>query len=149
MHLISAILNYRMKKMNSLSKQGLYIIGLLVVQYLLGMYTNMFVAFPENKHEGQLWQFAWHQPSLVLHILVGFSLLFGAISLVVRSIKQKNKSWIYASSIGTIAILSGISVGALFIPTQIDIYSFLMAISFIIAFIALGWGIYASKDKNI
>lgn len=138
-----------MEKENKGSKRlqahALGMIGILIVQYLLGMTTNLFVQFPENAHEGQLWVFAWHQIPLSLHIIVGFALLFGTISLIISATKQKNRSWIIASTIAGIAIFSAIGAGATFIPTQTDAYSFVMAISFIISLLAYFWGLYKNK----
>ena len=137
-----------MKNKSSLNKYAIVLIIILIVQYLLGMFTNSFVQFPQGKNEGQLWEFAWSQIPIAAHIIVGSLLLFGAIIFVIRSIRQKNKSWITASIIGGVGILiSGMS-GAFFISTQQDIYSYLMSIFFLVAFISYGWGLYSSLKHD-
>ena len=129
-------------KKQSLRKYGIYAIVFLVIQYLLGMYSNMFVQFPEKAHDGQLWQFAWRQWPLALHMIVGYGLFISFLTLSIRAIRQKNKNWIIASVISFLAITGAISAGSLFIPTQSDVYSYIMSVCFIIAFVAVGWGIY-------
>ncbi|HEV2339424.1 MAG TPA: hypothetical protein VGT05_01505 [Patescibacteria group bacterium] len=134
-----------MKLQHALSMQGIFVLVFLVIEYFLGMFTNLFISFPNNTYGGKAWVFAWRQIPLALHIIVGFSLLVGAIVLVVRAIRQKNKNWILASVIGFIAILSAALAGALFISLQRSIYSFIMAISFVVALFAYGWGVYKER----
>lgn len=116
----------------------------LSLQFLLGMYAALFVQFPENAHEGQLWKFAWTQVPIAAHIIIGLGLLIGAIGLLIRSIKQKNKKWSITASIGAIAILIAIMSGARFIPTQQNILSYVMSIAFILAMLIYSWGIYTN-----
>ena len=134
-----------MESRSKLKKHGISIIIFLVIQYLLGMYTTMFVQFPEHAKEGQLWLFAWHQIPLALHIIIGLALLIDVIILIVRSFLEKSTVWIITSVVGAVAILTAVTGGSLFIPTQMDIYSFIMAVGFIIALLSFGWGVY--KDK--
>lgn len=124
---------------------GILMLLLLTLQYLLGMIANLYIEFPEEKNRGKLWEFAWKQLPLAVHISIGYLLLLGAIVLIILSIRQKNKSWIIASSVGAIAILIAGATGAIFITAQKEIYSYIMAVSFIAAFVAYGWGLYATK----
>ena len=134
-----------MKKKDTLKMHGIGMLVLLTLQYLLGMFTNMFVQFPDTKQEGALWEFAWKQFPLAAHIIIGFLLIIGAFALITTSIKQRNKPWIIASIIGYIGIQTAASAGSLFIPSQQNLYSYVMAVAFIIAFISYGWGVYSSR----
>jgi hypothetical protein len=107
------------------------------------MITNLFVQFPQNKSNGQLWEFAWSQIPLALHIIIGILLLICAIFIIIKSIQQKNRAFIIISSFGGIAILLAGMFGAIFITTQLSIYSFIMSLSFLIALISYGWGFYS------
>ncbi len=126
---------------NSLTTHALSIIIALVIQYILGMTTALFVSFPEGAQDKQLWEFAWTQLPLALHIIVGLVLFIGSAALVVRAIRHKDRQWTIASSIGFAAILIAGIMGAKFIPTQVDGYSYVMALAFIVAFVAYGWGL--------
>lgn len=120
-------------------------IGLLTIQYLLGMATNLFVTFPSGLSEKNSWLFAWRQPFLALHMIVGTCLLIGTLTLVVRAIKTRDRVWTIASVSAGVAIVVAYATGSLFVSTQSDTYSYLMATGFIVAILAYFWGLYQSK----
>ena len=132
-------------KKDPLKIQSHVILGMLTLQYLLGMAVNLFIQFPGNASEKELWQFAVKQFPLTVHMILGGLLVIGGIVLLIRSISKKNKNWIWASSIGLFSMLVASFTGAQFIPTQQDSYSYIMAIAFIAAFVAYGWGLYKAK----
>lgn len=132
-------------KDNPLDKQGFGLIIGLSLQYILGITITIFVKFPENLSKGQSWIFAWKQIPLAIHIILGIFLLLGSIVLFIRAIKVSQKKWIVASTVGLAAILASILSGASFIERQSDTYSYIMALSFIIALLAYIWGLYSSK----
>ncbi len=80
---------------NSFRNHAIPMIGLLVIQFALGMVTNLFVQFPDTNKPDQLWGFARSQIP--------------------------------------------------FVSSQVDAYSLIMALAFIVAFLAFGWGLYAAK----
>jgi len=123
-----------------LKKLGRWMIGILVVQYVLGMTSNLFVNFPDSGGPGIMWKFAWKQIPVALHILVGISLLIFSIAILVIAIKKKAKTWIITGTVGLISILIAGFSGAQFVSTQNNVYSYLMSIFFIIAFVSYGWG---------
>jgi hypothetical protein len=130
-----------------LRTQAIVIIYLLAVQYILGMAANMFVKFPETGTEGQMWTAAWSQLPSALHIILGLGLFIGAVVLAIRSARAKNQGWIRASGFGLLFIFLAVFGGSRFIPTQNDLYSFLMALSFLGAFISYSLGIYWDARK--
>ncbi len=125
--------------------QAHIILGTLILQYLLGMFANMFVNFPNTKNETALWEFAKVQPSVMTHIILGALLVIGGIVLLIRAIRKKDKQWILASSVGLLSLLIASIAGARFIPTQQDGYSFVMAVTFLLAVFSYGWGLYKAK----
>ena len=133
------------KARNGLRVNAIIIIGFLVIQYALGMISNMFVQFPDTSDAGQLWEFARSQFATGAHILIGTLLLLGAVVFVIRAVRQHNRSWIASSAVGLIAILAAFYGGVMFVSTQLDAYSMVMALAFIIAFLAYGWGLYADR----
>lgn len=134
-----------MKKRDTLTKQGIALIIFLVLQYLLGMATNLFVQFPEKGNDVAMWKFTWSRIPLALHIILGIGLLIGSVALLLRSLRQKNKIWIKASLAGMISILISGVAGSEFVSSQADIYSFIMAAGFIAAILSYGWGAYKSN----
>ncbi len=129
----------------SLSPHAIGMIILLIIQYLLGMATTLFVQFPQGAHDGQLWIFAWHQILIVLHVIVGFLLIFGTIALAIRAGIQKNRIWIISSVISLLSVFGAITAGFIFIPTQANVYSLTMAVLFIVALLSYFWGLYSSR----
>jgi hypothetical protein len=125
-----------------------FLLSALVVQYLLGMYVNLFVAFPSSATEQQLWEFAWSQPALAAHIILAILILLGAIVLCTRAIFGKNRQWIVASSVGLIATLAAGASGVVFIPLQSDVYSYVMSLMFLIAILSYAWAMFGAQRSN-
>ena len=124
---------------------GMFLLGALVVQYALGMYVNLYVAFPSSATTGQLWEFAWSQWPLASHIGLAILLLVGAILLCIRAILYKNRTWIIGSVIGLLGILAAGASGAIFIPSQMNAYSYSMSLAFLVAFAAYCWVLFATR----
>ncbi len=133
------------KTQRSLRAQGILMIILLAVQYILGMINNFFVDFPQSDQPEVMWRYAASQASEISHIFLGLLLFVSAAILVVRAVRAKNRSWIIASITGLAGILSAIVGGVTFIPSQNDQLSFVMAVAFIVALLAYSWGVYASR----
>jgi len=131
-------------KTRGITIQAVVLCGALVVQYALGMYVNLFVSFPDNFNEGQLWEFAWSQPLLAAHIVLAILILVGAIVLCVRVWRAGVRAWVWPSLIGLLGVLLAGTGGAQFIPSQIDGYSYMMSLGFLIAFAAYCWGLYCA-----
>ncbi|HSW96946.1 MAG TPA: hypothetical protein VLF89_03905 [Candidatus Saccharimonadales bacterium] len=130
-----------------LRKQGIGMISALTLEYILGMITTFFIQFPENRYEGAAWKFAWTQIPVVLHIIIGLFIFLGSLVLLIRAMMSKSKTWVVASGSAFLAIIAAVLGGVVFITKQTEIYSFTMAISFIIAFLAYFYGVYASKSS--
>lgn len=134
-------------KKDPLKIQSHVILGMLILQYLFGTAANLFVQFPNSTSEKVLWQFAVKQFPLTVHMLLGVLLVIAGIVLLIRALRKKDRNWIWAASIGLFSILVASFAGAQFIPTQQDLYSYTMAIAFIAAFVAYGWGLYKAKSN--
>ena len=134
------------KAQNGLRVNAIFMIGAMVIQYTLGMISNMFVQFPDTTRPDLLWAAARSQFPTLAHIIVGTLLLVGAIVFVIRAARNHQSGWIASSVVGLIAILAAIFGGTQFVTTQTDAYSLLMALATIAAFIAYGWGLVAARN---
>jgi heme A synthase len=120
------------------------IIG-LVVQYLLGMYVNMFVPFPEQGSEAQMWEFAKSHPSVMAHILIGTILLLNALFFFIRALRSKDTIWKKTSGLGVLGIVIAFVAGEQFIGSQNDVLSYAMSLGFILALLSYFWELYKTK----
>jgi hypothetical protein len=115
----------------------------LVVQFLLGMYLNMYVEFPKNG-PAAAWAFARSSFAVMTHIILGTLLLVGGIALLVRAIRAKNRHWTIVASIAVFGMLMSWSGGERFITTQNDVASYFMAVGFLISLLGFNWGLYTA-----
>jgi hypothetical protein len=130
----------------SFTTNGVVTIGMLIVQYILGMINNFYVKFPESAPVGKLWQFAFSQISEAAHIILGVLLFLGVLSFLIRVIIAKNRTWLIASAVGLAGIIISIFGGVSYIFTLVDFYSLIMSIGFLVAILAYGWGLYSAKS---
>jgi hypothetical protein len=105
---------------------------LILVQYGLGMWVNLFATIPASNHgKGVLAAFGAavaHGPAgLALHALVGTLLLLGAIAFVIRAALARKAAAVVLGGIGLLAIIAAWVNGALFVGNGANGSSFGMA----------------------
>jgi uncharacterized membrane protein YozB (DUF420 family) len=113
----------------------------LAVQFLLGMYINLYVSFPSGG-PAEAWNYAWKTPVVAAHIILGTLALLAGISTLVRSIRMKNRHWILFAGMATAAMLLSVIAGETFITMQSELASYLMAFGFLAGLMALDWGFF-------
>lgn len=126
----------------------------LLIQFLLGMWVNLFVDIPKN-HPGAnppeffsgvasnvLWAI-FHGPSifLVLHAVLGLILVAGAIAFAVQAIRLGPRSLAIAGVVGGLAVLFAGFNGGSFLNYHEDFSSMIMAAFFAIAVGAYAWAL--------
>lgn len=129
---------------------------LLVVQFVVGMYLNFYVTLPDA-HPGTAgsyapsipWAIAGHAGvALAIHVVNWILLTLGAIALLVRGILSKRKTYIWGNSLGLLFILMAGSGGLTFLNRGgHDQESYMMAIGFILAFVAYWVTFYQTKES--
>jgi len=113
----------------------------LAIQFLLGMYINLYVKIPTSG-PAVAWKFAWHTWPVAVHIILGTLILLSSISTLVRSIILKNRHWIIFVGLGVAAMLLSAIGGERFITTQNELASYFMSFGFLAGLLALNWGLY-------
>ena len=124
---------------------------LLLVQFVLGMYLNLYTDLPKT-HPGTQGSYAASIPwalaggagiALAVHIAVWIFLTIGSLAMLVRGIMSRRKALILGTSLGLLFILSASSGGLAFLNQGGENReSFIMAIGFIMAFIAYSLALY-------
>jgi hypothetical protein len=129
----------------NLRRHAFILLGILAVQYLLGMLANFYVSFPEGKGAGQEWDFAKNQILVTSHIIIGLLLLVGIVALMVRAIRANDRVWKISSGLAFGSVALAAVSGSDFITSQKDLSSLAMSIFFVTAVVSLAWGTYKSR----
>jgi hypothetical protein len=122
-----------------------FALGMLIVQFLLGMAVNLFVKIPAN-HPGAnppeyfggvvtsvTWAILHGGLWLTLHGAWGLVLLLGAVGTVVQAIRLGGGSRITFASLGFIGVVGAGFNGGSFLNYNQDFSSMLMAVGFALA----------------
>lgn len=124
------------------------LVGLLIglgLEYIFGMATMAYVKFPEDVSEGELFHFASTHFISGVHIFLAYALVLGSLVFVIRTFLAHQTALKLPASLGFLAILIAGYGGETFIRTDNETYSFIMALGFLIAFVAYGWGLFTAK----
>jgi len=124
---------------------GITMILLLVFQYILGMFTALYIEIPE---ETSGWQFMGSSMVLISHVTLGILLAGVSIWLLAAAILKKNGTWIVASAAGLAGILLSLMTGSSFMTDQSNNNSFLMALGLAVSLLAYSAGIYFSSAST-
>lgn len=117
------------------------IVGLLVVQFLLGVLASMYQEVPEGHPEEVFRQFGF----IMVHILNGTLLLVLGAVFLYQAVKRKAFKREAMSGLG--AMIAAYAFGEAFVFTQNDLMSFLMAGSFIGALLPYARVMYTAHLK--
>jgi len=123
-------------------------LGLLVVQYVLGMISNLEVQFPGGNAWGWVWS---HSLIIQLHIYIGTLLLVVALVALVLSSVARNIVGSIAAAAGLALIILAWLSGAAFLASQQNTLSLWMALGFMGALVAyiLGYSLSRSLDRKL
>ncbi|HEY6538035.1 MAG TPA: hypothetical protein VI138_03235 [Candidatus Dormibacteraeota bacterium] len=136
-----------------LRRLALLLIALSLVQYLVGMGLNLFVAVPRHHpgaegnsffgsaYRSDLWGIT-QGGLLAIHITLGLLLGLAAIRLLVAVLFGPGKGSRTASLVGVLAVLGAGFNGAAFLVYHRDLSSMVMAGLFALAVLCFGWVLY-------
>lgn len=123
-------------------KFAFIMIGLLWLQFLLGMLANLFQEIPKDKPDEVFHKFGF----IMFHALLGWILLILAIVFLVKTIRAGTDK---RPAIGGLAnILAAFIFGETFVATQKDIFSLLMALAFLGALMSYARITFSSEPKQ-
>jgi hypothetical protein len=112
-----------------LRRGSLAVLVLLVAEYALGMYVNLYVAVPGADHGGGLGNAIANGPaSLSLHATLGLLLGLGALGVPVQAILIRRWALVAASVVGLLAMIFASVAGAGFTSTGDTSASMAMAV---------------------
>lgn len=141
-----------------LQVRGALMVGLLVLQFVVGMVLDLFIELPKvhpgttggyfsQVANGFSWALTSGGVALSLHVGIASVLVLGALATLGFAIAGRSKAWIIAASFGLLGVALAWLNGIEFINTGLDKHSLAMAMAFMIALISYGAGLYFAKRK--
>jgi hypothetical protein len=138
------------KRLGAFRLHSLVAIVALALEFLLGMYTALFVPFPESLTEGDAWAWSMSNSAVTIaHVILGTALIIVSISALGFGIAARNRSAIATSALGVVMVGLAYVSGAVFLSDiGKDAYSFAMACGFIGAIIAYGLAFHLARPSR-
>ncbi len=144
-----------------LRTRGIVMCLLLVVQFFLGMVTNLYVTIPDH-HPGANaqnyfsgaassvgWAISGGAVWLAMHATLGLLLVIGAIEFIVAAARSRNATWLWASIAGAAFIMGAAFNGASFLVFNKDYSSLIMAGLFGLGLTSYILGIYRDGRQSL
>jgi hypothetical protein len=92
---------------------SLAVIVLIVAEYAIGMYVNLYVAVPRGDHGRGLDSAITNGPAILsIHIVIGLLLGLGALAVLVQAVIARHLGAITSSALGLFALASASVTGA-------------------------------------
>lgn len=127
------------------SRAAVWMMGALGVQFLLGMYINLFVSLPMHAMAPMgpmgsmsgMMRMAGTSPLVMLHVLWGLGLAVGGFLVGVGTLVSHRSHLVGAAGVGFLAILVAGWAGLQFVMAgQQDAMSYTMAVGWLVAMLA-------------
>jgi hypothetical protein len=126
-----------------LRRGSLAILVLLVIEYAIGMYVNLYAAVPGSDHGGGLGSAIAGGPvSLSLHATLGLLLGLGALGVAAQAILIRRLALVAASVVGLVAMIFASVAGTGFTSTGDTSASMVMAVLTGIALLCYAANLY-------
>ncbi len=138
-----------MKSLRRFRATILAMLALLVLQFVAGMFANLYVGFPEPlpTAEGWTWAFA-HTLVVPFHVLLGSLVLVLSLAAIELGWWASSRAAIVAAVTGFLCLALAYLCGMWFLTYgQSDVSSFLMALAFMAAFVVYATGFHATRPQ--
>ncbi|MDR3577043.1 MAG: hypothetical protein P4L50_24535 [Anaerolineaceae bacterium] len=119
----------------------------LVLEFILGMYTSLFVQFPDSLVNGNGWVWAMKEsPIITAHIFLGTLLVLLGVLAVIFGIASHSKPAILWSVIGLVTAVFAYLNGSVFLSNVAENnYSFFMALGFMGSMVSYGLAYFGTR----
>lgn len=116
---------------------------MLVIQFALGSYVNLYVTVPGADRGHGFGQAIANGPAgLTLHIVLGLLLILAALGLLVQAILARRPALITAAMLGLLAMLGAAASGSSFTGSGRDGASMAMAVLTAVGMLCYGVSLY-------
>ena len=118
----------RARRVSGLRRACFAAFVMLVVQFALGIYVNLYVTVPSADHGHGFGQAIVNGPAgLTLHIALGLLLILAALGFLVQAILARRPALIAAAVLGLLAMIGAAASGSSFTGSGRDSASMAMA----------------------
>lgn len=136
-----------------LRSASLGVIAMLIVQYGLGIWVNIYAKIPGADHGAGILtaigrSIAKGPVSLSLHAIVGLLLLVAALALVIRAATAGNRRLLVVSIVGLLLLVGAAINGGRFVGTQATNASLAMGLLFAAALVCYLIGLLALHERR-
>lgn len=143
-----------------LTQQAMVLCVLLMVQFFVGMITNLYVTIPAHHpgtgtsdfFAGAARAVAWAVSSapawLAVHAALGLALAVASIAFIVTSARSRDRRWIWLSVVGCLLLVGAGFNGASFLVFGRDFSSLIMSGLFALSLITYLAGIYLAARRG-
>ena len=122
---------------------SLVALTLVVAQYVIGMYVNLYATIPQADHGHGLGTVISNGPVMLsIHAVLGLLLGLGALSVLVRAVRSRRPAVIAWSATGLLALVLAAAAGAGFTSTGDRAGSMAMAVLTGVALLCYAANIY-------
>jgi hypothetical protein len=116
-------------RISGLRRAGFAAFVMLVVQFALGIYVNLYVTVPGADHGHGLGQAIANGPAgLTVHIVLGLLLILAALGFLVQAVLARRPGLIAAAALGLLAMIGAAASGSAFAGSGHDGASMAMAL---------------------
>jgi hypothetical protein len=116
---------------------------MLVIQFALGIYVNLYVTVPSADHGHGFGQAIANGPAgLTLHIVLGLLLILAALGFLVQAILARRPALITAAVLGLVSMIGAAGSGSAFTGSGQDGASMAMALLGAVGLLCYGASLY-------
>ncbi|MBO0773967.1 MAG: hypothetical protein J2P35_21155 [Actinobacteria bacterium] len=131
------------RRVRMLRRAGFGTFVMLVVQFALGIYVNLFVPVPGADHGHGFAQAIANGPAgITLHIVLGLLLILGALGFLVQAILARRPALIAAGAAGLLAMIGAAASGSTFVGNGRDSASMAMALLAAVGLLCYGTSLF-------
>lgn len=143
-----------------LRRLAISMLVLLLLQFIVGMVVNFWVAVPDQHPGAQpanyfvgsaqsVW-WALSDSGLALASHAGLGAILGILSVVtlVYGVLRRTRLWVTVTVLGWLGVFVAGFNGASFLNYGFDVSSLIMSLAFLVALVAYALGVYYSKPAS-
>lgn len=131
------------RRVSGLRRAGFTTFVMLVVQFALGMYVNVYVSIPGADYGHGLGQAIANGPAgLTVHIVLGLLLILAALGFLVQAILARQPALIAAAVLGFLAMIGAAAAGSSFTGSGQEGASMAMAVLTAVGLLCYGTSLY-------